>query len=173
MSYCHNLSNSNLNFSMAGTTTRTYLTLKALIAIIFCLIGLQYLSLLQVSEKQRRPGNSRNLFYFERGGDADSKNGRRGGILESISHLLEPSKILGLSSELESSTTITHRISSNASQNSAGKICTKSEISFKSTSSGNKTNIDQECLCPMIPPGEYCIIDSCLILVLRYRKSTI
>ena len=28
---------------------RTFLTLKALIAIIFCLIGLQYLSLLQVS----------------------------------------------------------------------------------------------------------------------------
>ena len=126
----------------------------------FSLAGLQYLSLLQVSEKQRRPGNSRNLFYFERGGD-NSKNGRAGGILESISHLLEPSKNL----ELEFSTTTTHnRISSNISQNSAGKmikICTKSEISLKNkstTSSGNsnKTNtnsVDQECLCPMIPPG--------------------
>ena len=64
VSYCHNLSNSNLNFSMAGTTTRTYLTLKALIAIIFCLIGLQYLSLLQVSEKQRRPGKFAYYFQF-------------------------------------------------------------------------------------------------------------
>ena len=126
----------------------------------FSLAGLQYLSLLQVSEKQRRPGNSRNLFYFERGGD-NSKNGRAGGILESISHLLEPSKNL----ELEFSTTTTHnRISSNISkQNSAGKICTKSEISAlkkSTTSSGNsnKTNnsiVDQECLCPMIPPGEF------------------
>ena len=162
------MSNSNLNFSMAGTTTRTYLTLKALIAVIFCLIGLQYLSLLQVSEKQRRPGNSRNLFYFERGGDSDSKNGhhRSGGILESISHLLEPSKNLG-SLELEfSTTTITaqNRISSNISPNSTGKLCTKSsEISTlkKSTSSSgntNKTNdimVDQECLCPMIPPGVF------------------
>jgi hypothetical protein len=34
---------------------KNFLTLKALIAIIFLLIGLQYLSLLQVSEKRRGP----------------------------------------------------------------------------------------------------------------------
>ena len=49
-----------------GGNSRTYMTLKALIAIIFCLNCLQYLSLLQVNEKQRRPGESRALFYFER-----------------------------------------------------------------------------------------------------------
>jgi hypothetical protein len=34
---------------------KNFLTLKALIAVIFLLIGLQYLSLLQVSEKRRGP----------------------------------------------------------------------------------------------------------------------
>ena len=71
---------------MAGTS-RTYLTLKALIAIIFCLIGLQYLSLLQVNEKRRQPGPSRTLFYFEK----DKTDGHCG-LLECISDLLEPTK---------------------------------------------------------------------------------
>jgi hypothetical protein len=34
---------------------KNYLTLKALIAIIFLLIGLQYLNVLQVNEKRRGP----------------------------------------------------------------------------------------------------------------------
>jgi len=68
-----------------GGNSRTYLTLKALIAIIFCLIGLQYLSLLQVNEKQRRPGESRALFYFER--DDQKQNS----LLDDISEFLKPS----------------------------------------------------------------------------------
>ena len=68
---------------MATGGSRTYLTLKALIAIIFCLIGLQYLSLLQVSEKQRRPGQTRTLFFFEK------DNLRQNSIFDSISEFLE------------------------------------------------------------------------------------
>ena len=47
------------HFFMAN---KNFLTLKALIAVIFLLIGLQYLSLLQVSEKRR--GNFRNNQFF-------------------------------------------------------------------------------------------------------------
>ena len=75
-----------------GGNSRTYLTLKALIAIIFCLIGLQFLSHLQVNEKQRRPGESRALFYFER--DDQKQNS----LLDDISEFLKPSVSL---SELE------------------------------------------------------------------------
>jgi len=57
--------------------------LKALIAIIFCLIGLQYLSLLQVNEKQRRPGQSRTLFSIER-------EDHSGHIFDSLSEFLHP-----------------------------------------------------------------------------------
>ena len=84
---------------------RTFLTLKALIAIIFCLIGLQYLSLLQVrkkfskifsyrntfcctcleqvNEKQRRPGQSRTLFSLER-------EDHSGHFFDSLSEFLHP-----------------------------------------------------------------------------------
>merc|ERR1711976_190464 len=62
---------------------RTFLTLKALIAIIFCLIGLQYLSLLQVNEKQRRPGQSRTLFSIER-------EDHSGHFFDSLSEFLHP-----------------------------------------------------------------------------------
>ena len=78
--------------------------MKALIAIIFCLIGLQYLSLLQVrlskcfslklsyifgtcleqvNEKQRRPGQSRTLFSIER-------EDHSGHIFDSLSEFLHP-----------------------------------------------------------------------------------
>ena len=79
---------------MAGMS-RTHLTLKALIAVIFCLIGLQYLSLLQVSEKQRRPGQSRTLFYLE-------KSEKGSGILDSLSEFLEPTQ----SEDVSQTTTI-------------------------------------------------------------------
>lgn len=42
---------------------KNYLTLKALIAIIFLLIGLQYLNVLQVNEKRRGPRYDRLNSY--------------------------------------------------------------------------------------------------------------
>ena len=109
--------------------SRTHLTLKALIAIIFCLIGLQYLSLLQVNEKQRRPGNSRSLFFFERKND----NGGHNGLLESISDLLEPTKVLPdhVLSEMSTSTTNSPIL----------------------TTISNHSNAKALPTCPMIPPG--------------------
>ena len=109
--------------------SRTHLTLKALIAIIFCLIGLQYLSLLQVNEKQRRPGNSRSLFFFERKND----NGGHNGLLESISDLLEPTKVLpdNVLSEMSTSTTNSPIL----------------------TTISNHSNAKALPTCPMIPPG--------------------
>ena len=92
---------------MAGTS-RTYLTLKALIAIIFCLIGLQYLSLLQVNEKRRQPGPSRTLFYFEK----DKTNGHCG-LLECISDLLEPTKSIDINTEQP---TLNHTIANNGTK---------------------------------------------------------
>jgi hypothetical protein len=69
-------------FAEMGGNSCTYLTLKALI---FCLIGLQYLSHLQVNEKQRRPGESRALFYFERDDQKQTP------LLDDISEFLKTS----------------------------------------------------------------------------------
>jgi len=107
-----------------GGNSRTYLTLKALIAIIFCLIGLQYLSLLQVNEKQRRPGESRALFYFER--DDQKQNS----LLDDISEFLKPSVSL---SELDILPL---------------KATTTTEKKFF----GNGTSSELK-VCPMIPPN--------------------
>jgi len=107
-----------------GGNSRTYLTLKALIAIIFCLIGLQYLSLLQVNEKQRRPGESRALFYFER--DDQKQNS----LLDDISEFLKPSVSL---SDLELLPL---------------KATTTTEKKFV----GNGTSSELK-VCPMIPPN--------------------
>jgi hypothetical protein len=99
---------------MAASTSRTYLTLKALIAVIFCLIGLQYLSLLQVTEKQRRPGQSRSLFYFEK----DDPQ-----LLESLSQFLVPMVDNNNSDFLDDSTTTTTSRTRLPLNSTASRVC--------------------------------------------------
>ena len=99
---------------MAGNS-RTYLTLKALIAIIFCLIGLQYLSLLQVNEKQKSPGESRTLFYFKK------DDQRQSSLLDDISEYLKPSSLSDLNIIPLTTTTIERKVSENGTNEL--KVC--------------------------------------------------
>ena len=123
---------------------RTFLTLKALIAIIFCLIGLQYLSLLQVrkkfskifsyrntfcctcleqvNEKQRRPGQSRTLFSLER-------EDHSGHFFDSLSEFLHP---IADVNELMTSSSLQTPVKNNVNVVS------------------NQSSLE---ICPMIPPN--------------------
>ena len=123
---------------------RTFLTLKALIAIIFCLIGLQYLSLLQVrkkfskifsyrntfcctcleqvNEKQRRPGQSRTLFSLER-------EDHSGHFFDSLSEFLPP---IADVNELMTSSSLQTPVKNNVNVVS------------------NQSSLE---ICPMIPPN--------------------
>lgn len=104
---------------------KNLVTLKVLIAVIFCLIGLQYLSLLQVSEKERHGGGMggpgglrRSLFTLDR---IDNK------ILDSLSDFLSPS-----ATTTTTSTTV---------------------ISNTTGAPANVTIGNKLAPCPMIPPG--------------------